>query len=178
MLTKDHIQNYWVGILHAKRRALEDIETARKFAKEMNCEGCDYCQYLLRHEQILGKIATDLILIVDSLREGMRAPGTIFPRHLIGGEMIYRGVITDDGRYLPLRKGDYREYREEYAKEHGKESAYKMINVVGVGEKAQVVFGDRKAPPTPAQYEVLKDLMVDAQGNLDFYFVYDTDHPH
>lgn len=178
MLQKEHIDFYWEGILRAKRRALDDIETARTFAQEMHCEGCEYCRYILRHEQILGKITADLIVLVDSLREQNYSVSTIFPRHFVHDEMIYRGAIAEDGQYLPFFDEDYKESREKYAQERGKEYAYRLINVIGIGEKAQVVFCDRKAPPSEAQYATLKDLMVDAKGALDFFFVYDPSHPH
>ena len=72
MLEQEHIDRYWEGVLSAKQQALNDIPTARTFAEEAACRGCAYCDYLLRHEQVLGKTTFELISVVDSLSPGMR----------------------------------------------------------------------------------------------------------
>jgi len=177
MLEKQHIEWYWENIMQARRTALQDILTARMFAKETSCTGCEYCQYLLRHEEVLGRTTSGLILLVDSLQEGARGE-YIFPQVLERGAMIYQGFIADDGEYLPVRGGDHNVYREEYMARCGKERAYRMISVCGQDQKAQVLFRDRKDEPSKKQYATLRELMIDAKGALKFFFVYDPTHPH
>ncbi len=177
MLKKEHIEWYWEDIMHARRVALADILTARTFAQETSCTGCEYCQYLLRHEEVLGRTTSGLILLVDSLQEGARGE-YVFPRILEYDTMTYQGFIADDGEYLPVHTVDHAVYREEYMAKHGKERAYRMISVRGQDDKAQVLFRDRKDEPSREQYATLKELMIDAKGKLKFFFVYDPTHPH
>jgi hypothetical protein len=181
LLEKAHIDWYWEDILKARRNALADIQTARLFAKEVNCAGCEFCGYLLRHEEVLGRTAADLILIVDSLSEGMRSEMS-FPRTFTHDTTIYRGFITHDGRYIGITGNmDHDRRWQMYAEECGKEQAYRLIKVsgsYGINRKAQVIFSDRKAPPSKEQYTTLKNLMIEAQGELCFRFAYDPSHPH
>lgn len=181
MLEKAHIDWYLEDILRARRIALQDIQTARLFAKEVHCEGCDYCNYLLRHEEILGRTAADLVLTVDSLSEGMRSERN-FPKVFTHNATVYRGFITDEGGYIVVPgSSDHDRCLEDYVREFGKERSYKLIKIsgsYGTHRKAQVIFSDRKSPPTHEQYRALKDLMIEAEGDLCFRFVYDPSHPH
>lgn len=177
MLEKRHIDWYWEDITRARRSALHDIETAKAFAKEIHGENSEYHQFLSRHEEILERTTADLLVLVDSLHEGLRSTYS-FSRSWIRDAMVYRGFITDEGKYIPLHKEDHDEYRNRYAEEHGKERAYRMIDVNGQDEKAYVLFCDRKYPPTAAQYATLKELMIDAEGALSFRFVYDINRPN
>jgi hypothetical protein len=176
VLEKGHIQWYWEDIMRARITALQDIQTARTFARELRCEECMYCQSLRRHEEIIERTASDLILIVDSLREGMR-PSVVFPKKMTHDLLMYRGFIEDTGRYVPLHKQDHSDYRKEYAREHGEERAYRMINIHGNVIRTKAIFCDRKHLPSAEQYATLKELMIDAQGQLSFYFMFDSKHP-
>jgi hypothetical protein len=178
MLEKRHIEWYWEDVLRARRTALHDIQTARSFAEEKSCQECDYCHYLLRHEEVLARTTADLILLVDSLHEGMRST-YVFPKNWKDNAMIYRGFITDLGEYAPVHDGmDHSQYRKEYEEIHGRERACRMINIRNWNGKAQALFSDRKTSPNKAQYSMLKELMIDAQGALGFFFVFDPTHPH
>lgn len=181
MLEKAHINWYLEDILRARRTALQDIQTARLFAKDASCEGCEFCNYLLRHEEILGRTAADLVLIVDSLSEGKRANFN-FPKIYTHDTIIYRGFIAEDGSYLCVGgEEDHDHYKEKYIEEHGKERSYRLIKVsssYGTVNKAQVLFSDRKLPPSQEQYKTLRNLMIEAEGKLSFCFVYDPSHPN
>jgi hypothetical protein len=181
VLEKHHIERYREEVLKANRIAVSDIETARSFAKEKSCEGCDYCKYLDRHEEVLKRATSELVSLIDTLQEGIRA-GRVFAKLYTPDAAIYRGFIADDGSYLPLyRNMRHDELRKEYIAKEGEEKGYKLIKVHGsyrTNGKAQVLFYDRKAPPSKEQLETLKDLMIDAEGKLEFRFVFDPRHPH
>jgi hypothetical protein len=177
MLEKEHINRYWEEVMRAKQRALNDILTARAFANEKSCQECQYCQYLLKHEQVLGKTAFDLIVLIDSLSEGAAPKRVAFPRKYNRGELFYCGLIAHDGSYLPAPKETYQEAFEEYSSKCGLEDAYRAIYILGKDEKAEVIFCDRHAPPNEKQKETLRDLLIDAKGKLRFFFVYHSIHP-
>jgi hypothetical protein len=176
VLEKSHITWYREDIVRATLSAKADIEKALKSAKRSLCSGCDYCHIAARHKRILDQVSGELLQIVSMLREGMR-PSQPFAKVMLLEGTLYRGFIKEDGSYISIVKTDHSKYRKEYATIYGEEQAYKMINIHSRGLKTYVLFCDRKYPPSAAQYETLKDLMIDAEGALGFDFVFDTKHP-
>jgi hypothetical protein len=176
MLEKRHIEWYREDITRARATALDDIRTSRAFAKELHCEGCFYCESLDRHKIVIEETAKELLLLADTLQEGMRV-SLIFPKKMTHDTLLYRGFIEDTGAYLALDREDHSDYRKEYAEKCGLERAYRMINIHGNVIKTKAIFCDRKAPPSAEQYATLKELMIDARGELSFYFMFDSKHP-
>lgn len=176
MLEKSHITWYREDITRAALSAKADIERALADAKRSLCGGCDYCHIAARHKRILEQVSGDLLQIVRVLQAGMR-PSRPFPKVMLLEGTLYRGFIEENGNYISIVKTDHSKYRKEYANIHGEEQAYKMINVHSRGLKTYVLFCDRKYPPSAAQYDTLKNLMIDAEGTLGFDFVFDTKHP-
>ncbi len=153
---------------------------ARMFAEKGGCVGCSFCTYVNRHEELIEEISNRLLGIVRELTPGSYSKIT-FPRHYNPVFSIYRGFIDDEGKYLPMYSSmDHDKCRALYVEEKGKSRAYRLIKITGshaTNQRAIVAFSDRKAPPTDQQYETLKQLMIDALGNLCFQFVYDPRHP-
>lgn len=178
MLEREQIALYREEITRAKTAADREIKTAITHARTCLCPGCDYCQALVRHTRVINQTFEELIKIVDAF-----APGTsssvIFPRAWMSDEVtLYQGFITDMGEYVPMYRGiDHSKYREIYAAEHGEERAHRMITIHARGVKTRVLISDRKHAPTEEQLKTLRELMIDARGNLGFHFELESNHP-
>lgn len=181
MLEKEHIDWYWEAVVFAQAHALGNIRMAQKFAESKSCSGCNYCGYVKRHTELVEEVSTRLLAIVKSLEPGMY-PEKVFAKHYSPELSVYRGFIDDAGNYISMYQGmDHDRSKAMYMEEYGRERAYKLIKITGSyarNKKAIVAFADRKAPPSEAQFETLRELMIDATGELAFQFVYDPTHPH
>lgn len=177
MLEREQILRYKEEIRRAHVQALNEITTAELVAKETLCEGCDYCLHAGKHRQILEQTTEELLALVDTLKEGERSRYN-FAKVMNHEFNLYRGFIIDTGEYVPIHnKMNHSDYREKYAKEYGEERAYRMINIHGGATKTKVLFCDRKSAPNIAQYVTLRELLIDARGDLSFQFQLDTNHP-
>jgi hypothetical protein len=177
MLEREHINWYWEDILRAQRQALSEIEKAVSTAKASLCGSCGYCRNTTKHKQILEQTTGELLALITTLNPGDRT-SCVFAKTMTHELAIYRGFITDTGEYVPIHnKMDHSEYRKRYSLEHGEERAYRMINIHGGATKTKVLFCDRKSAPNALQYAMLRQLMIDAQGQLSFHFQFDTNHP-
>lgn len=177
MLEPGHINYYREEINRAKAQALKEIEKAEIGAKTSLCGGCGYCRNTTKHRLVLAQLTEDLLTLVGTLKDGEGAK-CIFPKTMNHESNFYRGFITDTGDYVPIHnRRNHSDYRKEYANEHGEERAYRMINIHGGASKTKVLFCDRKAPPNALQYNILRELMIDARGELSFHFEFDTNHP-
>lgn len=178
MLEREHINWYKEDVLRAKRQALDEITKAIASAKASLCGGCDYCRTTAKHKQVLEQTTEELLTLISTLKSGDRVC-CVFAKTMTHELSLYRGFITDTGEYVPVHnRMDHSEYRKRYAQEHGEERAYRMINVHGGATKTKILFCDRKSAPNDAQYKMLRELMIDAQGTLSFHFQFDTNHPH
>ncbi len=176
MLKKEHIDRYREAILEGGSLALETATEAERLALRCICSKCLYCRVIPRHKSVLSETTTELLILVGTLQEGERSTVS-FPKKMYPDITLYRGFITDIGEYVDMFNTDHCEYREKYIREHGLERAYRMIKIHASARKSQIHFSDRKYPPTAEQYETLRELMINAEGALDFRFVYDTNHP-
>ena len=177
MLKELHIRGYLESIQSAKTKAFEELQKARMSARHAMCPGCSYCISLTRHKHIIEQTYEEVSVVIYSLVEGISTNHS-FPKTMFPDFHLYRGFITHRGEYIPIY-GDmsHERYREEYMREHGEEDAYRMISIHGRGVKTKVLFIDRKSAPTCAQYTLLRELMIDAEGLLSFHFEFDTRHP-
>jgi hypothetical protein len=178
MLEQSHIALYWQHLLSARGEALGNIKQAQENARNTQCGGCDYCQSTKKHELVLQQTYQDLLALLKTLTPGSRSSQVFSKSYMNHDVQLYRGFITDTGEYIPLnRNQEHSAYRKEYALEHGEERSWRMINIHGRGDKNCVIFCDRKSPPSQAQYDTLRELLTDAEGNLKFRFDFDTRHP-
>jgi hypothetical protein len=177
MLEKRHIEMYWEEVVRANLHAQTEVDKAQELARQALCGGCTYCMTASRHRTVLCQTVNDLLSIVASLTPGLRS-SQLFVKTMNHEFNLYRGFITETGEYVHIhRKMDHSQYRKEHALKYGEESAYRMLNIHGGATKTKVLFCDRKAAPSDAQYETLRDLMIDAEGSLSFHFEFDTRHP-
>ena len=176
MLLKEHIDTYRSSVLEAKTKTLGCIKRARATARDMYCEGCKHCTRIIHDEAILNTTSDQILFQIALLREG-DVPTLTFPKIMTHDTTFYRGFITSEGKYLNLWNYDHALLREAYILTHGINHAYRMIKIHSGTRMSEVHFLDYKNTPTLAQYETLKQLMIDARGNLSFAFSYDTNHP-
>ncbi len=176
MLEQAHIAWYWEDLFRAELVAREKITEALSRAKNALCGDCEYCHITKRHARVLEQTCNELHALIESLQSGVRS-SHVFPKVMYHDLNLYRGFIPDTGEYIPLHKIDHSDYRKSYAEEYGEERAYRMINIHGRGVKTHVLFCDRKSAPNAAQYAMLRELMIDAEGALSFHFEFDTNHP-